>query len=171
MNGLPAAISEKSDHVTSSPETMNVQPIQTEYMPGAERKQEKPVVASDMTKPTPSNAYAGPSRPRPSPGSRKLISDYLNTHPKSTPKHAMRAVFPHPNPLLRAWRRFSVKHSVIKGLSDEELRRYTAAGPELRKKAGWRLEGEAGEGVVVSELFWQVRWSATIHAENRCIFH
>jgi hypothetical protein len=59
--------------------------------------------------------------------------------------------------LIRLFTRFRIKHSVIEGLSDAELKKWEAEGPRLRQRAGWKLEGEEGDGVVVSELFWKVR--------------
>jgi hypothetical protein len=79
---------------------------------------------------------------------------------------AIRAQFPKPNPLLRLARRFKVKHSVISGLSPAEEEKWQAEGLKLRRKAGWKLEGEEGEGVVVSELFWKVRiWKVWLIAD------
>lgn len=68
----------------------------------------------------------------------------------------MHATFPKPNPLSRLCHRFQVKHSVIDGLTDEEMAYWEAEGPELRRKAGWKLPGENGPGVEVSPLFWKM---------------
>jgi hypothetical protein len=67
----------------------------------------------------------------------------------------MHAQFPKPNPVIRLARRFKVEHSVIKGMTEKEWKRYNAQGAELRRKAGWKMEpGE--EGTPVGELFWKV---------------
>lgn len=36
------------------------------------------------------------------------------------------------------------------------MRKCEERGEELRRKAGWKFEGEKGEGAVVSQLFWKV---------------
>lgn len=86
----------------------------------------------------------------------KLLSTYLVKHPNHTVGKAIRTNFPQPNPLLRLIRRFRVKHSIIDGLTEKEMRKYEERGEELRRKAGWKFEGEEGEGTVVSQLFWKV---------------
>ena len=119
------------------------------------------------TSPSPPSAYrqppvslqpdAGPSvSPAP-----KLISTHLIAHPSDSAKKAIKKVFPGPNPVLRLARRFRVKHSVISGITPAEEKRWNAEGAALRRKNGWRLEDEAGDGVPVGELFWKVRraWS------------
>jgi hypothetical protein len=63
--------------------------------------------------------------------------------------------------VLRLLNRFKVKHSVISGLSAAEEKRWQAEGPALRRKAGWKLPGEEGEGVEVGELFWKVSRSGS----------
>ena len=72
----------------------------------------------------------------------------------------MHAVFPKRNPIVRLLRRFKIKHSVIAGMTQKEMARWTAEGASLRTKAGWRLEGETGadvaDRVVVSDMFWKV---------------
>ncbi|WWC94525.1 hypothetical protein V866_001371 [Kwoniella sp. B9012] len=90
--------------------------------------------------------------------SSKLISTYLNDHPTHSAGKAIYSNFPQPNPLFRLIRRFKVKHSVINGLTDEEMRKWQAQGKDLRKKAGWRFDHEEGEGgeAVVGELFWKM---------------
>ncbi|KIR81031.1 hypothetical protein I305_03418 [Cryptococcus gattii E566] len=86
----------------------------------------------------------------------KLLSTYLVKHPNHTVGKAIRTNFPQPNPLLRLIRRFRVKHSIIDGLTEKEMRKYEERGEELRRKAGWKFEGEEGEGTVVSQLFWKM---------------
>lgn len=95
-----------------------------------------------------SNAAAGPSR--------HILSSYVAANPSHTVKRAMHAQFPKPNPIIRLARRFKVKHSVIKGMTEKEWKHYNARGAELRKKAGWKME-EGEEGTPVGELFWKVR--------------
>ncbi|OCF31927.1 hypothetical protein I316_06309 [Kwoniella heveanensis BCC8398] len=110
------------------------------------------------------NAGAGPSTvtaPLPSSSSSpskrsKLISAYLTAHPTHSAGKAIQKTFPQPNPLIKLARRFKVKHSVINGLTDEEMRRWEGEGKELRGKAGWKLESEEGDGTVVTELFWKM---------------
>lgn len=115
-------------------------------------------IAPARTYPQPAGPpLAGPSgtsttsRPR-----RKLLSTHLIENPTHPVSKAIRAEFPHPNPLFRLLRRFRIKHSVIDGLTKEEMDKWEAEGKELRRKAGWKFEAEDGEGVVVSELFWKV---------------
>lgn len=86
----------------------------------------------------------------------KLLSTHLAKHPNHTVGKAIRTNFPRPNPLIRLIKRFRVKHSVIEGLTEQEMRKCEERGEELRRKAGWRFEGEKGEGTVVSQLFWKV---------------
>lgn len=86
----------------------------------------------------------------------KLLSTYLVKHPNHTVGKAIRTNFPQPNPLLRLFGRFKVKHSIINGLTEKEMRKYEERGEELRRKAGWKFEGEKGEGTVVGQLFWKV---------------
>jgi hypothetical protein len=85
-----------------------------------------------------------------------LISTHLLKHPDHSAGTAIRAMFPNPNPVKRMLRRFEVKHSVIDGLTKKEEAHWESHGPELRRKAGWKLPGEEGDGVVVSKLFWKV---------------
>ncbi|WVQ77830.1 hypothetical protein IAR50_007523 [Cryptococcus sp. DSM 104548] len=86
----------------------------------------------------------------------KLISAHLLAHPNHSAGKAIKQVFPQPNSLIRLLRRFRVKHSVIDGLTEKEEAKWEARGPELRQRAGWKLEGEEGDGAVVSELFWKM---------------
>ncbi|OWZ78847.1 hypothetical protein C366_02346 [Cryptococcus neoformans Tu401-1] len=86
----------------------------------------------------------------------KLLSTHLAKHPNHTVGKAIRTNFPRPNPLIRLIKRFRVKHSVIEGLTEQEMRKCEERGEELRRKAGWRFEGEKGEGTVVSQLFWKM---------------
>ena len=108
--------------------------------------------------PQPTNqpgSHAGPSSHQPLP-SPKLLSTHLIAHPSDSAGRAMKKVFPNPNPIYRLVRRFKVKHSVIDGLTPAEEKRWNAEGAALRRRAGWRLKDEPGEGVPVSELFWKV---------------
>ena len=108
------------------------------------------------------NAQAGPSR--------HILSSYIASNPSHTVKRAINSQFPKANPLIRLARRFKVKHSVIKGMTDKEWKRYNAQGAELRRKAGWKMEDEE-EGTPVGELFWKVstrspRGPRTVLAED-----
>jgi hypothetical protein len=109
--------------------------------------------------PSPVVAYpqpaAGPSKPKAMP-KRRLLSTHLLDHPTHSVSKAINKEFPQPNPLFRLFNRFRVKHSVIDGLTKEEMDKWEKEGKSLREKAGWRLPGEDGNGVVVSELFWKV---------------
>lgn len=89
--------------------------------------------------------------------SNHLLSSYISAHPTHTVRKAIKTLYPLPNPIVRAVRRFRVKHSVIAGMTDAEMKYWEAQGPDLRRKAGWKLPGEAGPGAEVSELFWKVR--------------
>lgn len=97
----------------------------------------------------------------------RSLSTYLAQHPNDTAGCAVRKTYPKPNPIFRFFRRFKVRHDVIKGLSEQELARFEQReGKKRRRLAGWRLAeedteedriGEDGvERPVVSELFWKV---------------
>ncbi|WVN87683.1 uncharacterized protein L203_102871 [Cryptococcus depauperatus CBS 7841] len=86
----------------------------------------------------------------------KLLSTYLLKHPDHPVEKAINHEFHLPNPLLRLFRRFKVKHSVISGLTEQEIEKWENRGRELRQRAGWRLQNEQGDGAVVSELFWKM---------------
>ncbi|ORX35632.1 hypothetical protein BD324DRAFT_630908 [Kockovaella imperatae] len=108
-------------------------------------------------------AYPQPSQPQdttpvagPSTPSRTLLSHHLQQHPDHSVGQAIDTLFPKANPIMRLIKRFKVKHSVISGMTQKEMARWTAEGEALRKKAGWKLQGEPGEGVEVSELFWKM---------------
>lgn len=90
------------------------------------------------------------------PPALKTIASYVAQHPDRSVKHAMHTVFPKPNPISRLLHRFQVKHSVIDGLTDKEMQYWEAQGPELRRRAGWKLPGEDGPGAEVSPLFWKM---------------
>jgi hypothetical protein len=84
------------------------------------------------------------------------LAAYMAKHPELTVKQAMRKLYPKPNPVKRFAHRFQVKHSVIAGLTEKETKHWKSQGPELRRKAGWKLPGEEGPGAEVSELFWKM---------------
>lgn len=118
---------------------------------------------SSPPSPTAASAYpqphACPSKPSlPAPASNRLLTTHLLAHPDHTAKKAIHTQFPNPNPIIRLARRFKVKHSVIKGMTDHEWKRYEKMAPELKRKAGWKRAGAPAEeeGVEVSELFWKV---------------
>lgn len=92
----------------------------------------------------------------PVPHSQRSLSAYMARHPTHSVKKAIRTLYPRDNCFVRLGRRCGKRHSVIKGLTDDEMQRWEAAGPELRRKAGWKLPGEEGPGVEVSELFWKM---------------
>lgn len=77
-------------------------------------------------------------------------------HPHHPVKKAIRKLYPRPNCFKRLAIYSGKGHSVIKGLTAEELKYWEAKGPELRRKAGWKLPGEDGPGVEVSDLFWKM---------------
>lgn len=123
----------------------------------------------------PPNAEAGPSRP-PTPASAKAypqpnapsssqarpaphtLSAHLIKHPEDSVGRAIGVQFPAPNPIKRLFLRVKIKHSVIKGMKEDEMRKLDRKeGEMLRRKAGWKLPGEEGPGAEVSELFWKVR--------------
>ncbi|WVF71175.1 hypothetical protein IAT40_005975 [Kwoniella sp. CBS 6097] len=144
-SSAPAAIDQAFEPITPQPPSAYAQP------------------GIPATSPSTSthNASAGPSistvTTPSSPNKRsKLISAYLTAHPTHSAGKAIHKTFPQPNPLIKLARRFKVKHSVINGLTDEELRKWEGEGEELRRKAGWKLQGEQGEGTVVSDLFWKM---------------
>lgn len=117
--------------------------------------------------PQPVPPSAGPGGTSPAKPRKKMLSTHLVQHPSHPVSKAIRAEFPHPNPLFRLLRRFRVKHSVIDGLTKEEMAKWEAEGKELRRKAGWKFEGEEGEGVIVSELFWKVSWCGVVECDER----
>jgi hypothetical protein len=86
----------------------------------------------------------------------RLLSTHLLANPHDPVSKAIKTIFPRDNPISRLARRFKVKHSVIDGLTSKEMARWEAEGPALRKRAGWKFEGEAGDEVVVGQLFWKV---------------
>ena len=99
----------------------------------------------------------------PSPPHPLSLSAYLAAHPEATVKKALRKTYPKPNPLVRLARRFKVRHSVIHGLTDKEMRKLEDKEGKLKRdQAGWRLEGEPEVGadgrprVIISPLFWKV---------------
>lgn len=117
----------------------------------------QPTGPGDSPAPSSSATQAGPSKPSsPSVSSLKLLSTHIASHPDHSVGQAIRYQFPNPNPILRLLRRFKVKHSVINGLTTKEEKRWTEEGRALRRKAGWKLKGEEGEGVECGELFWKV---------------
>lgn len=119
--------------------------------------------AQPAASPHATQPVAGPSRGAQHLPPPRLISTHLADHPDHAASKAIHTQFPRANPLIRLFTRFRIKHSVIECLSDAELKKWEAEGPRLRQRAGWKLEGEEGDGVVVSELFWKVSlWS------NRC---
>lgn len=113
----------------------------------------------------PIHQYTVPNKPRQL--HPRSLSTYLAQHPNDTANRAIRKTYPKPNPIFRFFRRFKVRHDVIKGLSEQELSRFEQReGKKRRRLAGWRLAeedteedriGEDGvERPVVSELFWKV---------------
>lgn len=86
----------------------------------------------------------------------KTIAGYMAENPNKSVAQAMAQLFPKSQPFSRFMARFPGKHSVIKGLTDQELAHLEAQGPEIRRLAGWKLPGEEGEGVEVSPLFWKM---------------
>lgn len=129
-----------------------------------------PVTPSSTSPNSPTTARAHFAYPQPASqpiassstpsSSRKVLSTHIQNHPNDSVGTAIRKQFPLPNPLFRLVRRFHVKHSVIEGLTNEEMAKWEKEGKSLRDKAGWKLEGEEGDGAVVSELFWKVRLTA-----------
>ncbi|ORY26303.1 hypothetical protein BCR39DRAFT_541162 [Naematelia encephala] len=101
--------------------------------------------------------YPQPTAPsHPSIANAKLISNHLEAYPHHSAGRAINTLFPKPHPIIRLLKRFAVKHSVISGLSEKEEKHWQTEGTLLRKKAGWKLEGEEGDGTVISELFWKM---------------
>jgi hypothetical protein len=97
----------------------------------------------------------------------RSLAAHLAQHPNDTARRAVRKTYPKPNPLFRFFRRFKVRHDVIKGCSEQEMMKFEKKeGKKRRRLAGWRLAEEnseedrfAEDGVerpVVSELFWKV---------------
>jgi hypothetical protein len=68
----------------------------------------------------------------------------------------MRQLYPKANPFSRLAHRFQVKHSVIAGMTAKEFEVWEKRGPELRRKAGWKLSDDDAEGAPVSDLFWKM---------------
>lgn len=100
-------------------------------------------------------AVALPPTPLEAP-SRALLSNYMAQHPDHTVKDAINKHFPLSNPIIRLFKRFRVKHSVIEGMTPEEVEHWEAQRSVLMRKAGWKMQGEAGPGTEVTELFWKV---------------
>jgi hypothetical protein len=97
---------------------------------------------------------AGPSGPP-----KQLLSTYMADHPNDTVRDAIKERFPLPNPLVRLFKRFRVKHSVIEGMTKEEMDHWEAQREILMQKAGWKMEGTEGPGTEVTELYWKVSLS------------
>lgn len=77
-------------------------------------------------------------------------------HPDHAVKKAMKKLYPRANCFSRMARSLGNGHSVIKGLTEAEFKYWESVGPELRRKAGWKLPGEDAPGVEVSDLFWKM---------------
>ena len=80
-------------------------------------------------------------------------------HPDHAVKDAINKHFPLSNPIIRLLKRFRVKHSVIEGMTAEEMKHWEGQRDVLMRKAGWRMQGEEGQETEVTELFWKVRLS------------
>ncbi|WVQ99684.1 hypothetical protein IAU59_006823 [Kwoniella sp. CBS 9459] len=160
--GEPVTASNSAPAAIDQPVTP--QPPSAYSQPGPSAAPAPAAAATARVTATSTNAHAGPSTaatiPSTIPSSSKqskLISTYLTAHPTHSAGKAIHKTFPQPNPLIKLARRFKVKHSVINGLTADEMRKWEKEGEELRRKAGWRLEGEHGkEGTVVSDLFWKM---------------
>ena len=100
---------------------------------------------------TETQAKAGPSGPP-----KYLLSTHMRDHPDDTVRDAIKERFPLPNPLIRLFKRFRVKHSVIEGMTKEEMDHWEAQRETLMQKAGWKMEGTEGPGTEVTELYWKV---------------
>ena len=125
-----------------------------------------PAPLASTTYPQPGQSQSRP-QPGPSRSPIKLLSTHLAAHPSQPASRAIHTVFPRLNPISRLINRFKVKHSVIQGLSDAEMKRWQGEGQVLRQKAGWKLAREEGDGVVVSELFWKVG-DGNERSDDRC---
>jgi hypothetical protein len=77
-------------------------------------------------------------------------------HPDAGVKDAIKERFPLSNPIVRLVKRFRVKHSVIEGMTKEEMDHWEAQREVLMQKAGWKMQGTEGSGTAVSELYWKV---------------
>lgn len=97
----------------------------------------------------------------------RSIAGYLDQHPNATVAKAIRKTYPKPmNPITRIVQRFTVKHNIIKGLSDAELQRWDRKhGLQAAEDAGWTHpdalhdedDGEVGSSRPrPSELFWKM---------------
>jgi len=111
---------------------------------------------------------AGPSGPP-----KRLLSTHMADHPNDTVRDAIKERFPLPNPLIRLFKRFRVKHSVIEGMTKEEMDHWEGQRETLMQKAGWKMEGTEGPGTEITELYWKVSWllRARGRADERCISH
>ncbi len=91
----------------------------------------------------------------------RSLASYIAAHPTRPVRKAISALYPRPPAFVRMFTRWGVRHSVINGLSDAELREWEEReGRARRREAGWRLAGEEDDGTdaaVVSPLFWKVR--------------
>lgn len=149
-----------------APEMKQTQPASTHtpYPPYPQPGQHTPSASTTsspgLTKPSQSQSPTSTT-------SKRLLSHYIAQHPDHRVSNAIYSVFPRPNPFLRLINRFKVKHSVIDGLSLKEIDVWERKmGKEMRRKAGWKLPDEDGEGVVVGELFWKV--CPTAQVETSC---
>lgn len=136
----------------TAPQNGDAHPIEMSTLPSHDPVKAN---ANSVKPPEAYAAYTGQSR-EPLPYPSTTLATYIAKHPNHTVKQAMRKLYPKRNPLVRLAHRFQVKHSVIDGMTDAEMAHWEAKGPELRRKAGWKLPGENVEGVEVSELFWKM---------------
>jgi hypothetical protein len=134
-------------------------------------KPAEPVAESQVNSPAPFGAYAQPqpthngtesthteAQPKAGPSGppKYLLSTHMRDHPDDTVRDAIKERFPLPNPLIRLFKRFRVKHSVIEGMTKEEMDHWESQRETLMQKAGWKMEGTEGPGTEVTELYWKV---------------
>ena len=118
---------------------------------------DSPAPAGPYAQPKPQDSHTHPtSGAGPSGPPKQLLSTYMAAHPNDTVRDAIKERFPLPNPLVRLFKRFRVKHSVIEGMTNEEMDHWEAQRETLMQKAGWKMEGTEGPGTEVTELYWKV---------------
>lgn len=90
----------------------------------------------------PPSPHAPP--PPPAKNHPRSLAQYLSTHPHAKVAKAIRRSYPKSkNPVVRIVKRFTVKHDIIKGLGEVELKKWDEKyGAKAAEDAGWRRPGE-----------------------------
>jgi hypothetical protein len=126
--------------------------------PTTENRMESPAPAGPYAQPQPQATVPRQKQPEAGPSGppKRLLSTHMADHPNDTVRDAIKERFPLPHPLVRLFKRFRIKHSVIEGMTKEEMDHWESQRETLMQKAGWKMEGTDGPGTEVTELYWKV---------------